>query len=208
MRRVCDIMTEDVATASPDTTLDEIARMMRDEDTGAIPVVEDDELVGIITDRDIVIRCIAEQKQPSDVAAEEILSEQLEVVEPDADVEEAARIMARRQIRRLPVVKNGLLVGMVSLGDIAVKAGEEEAGETLEEVSHGVKPVPQQAARRRQPSPIERLEQERGERKLPSPGRGARQEISNHAAQEEEKRQSKVVPIRHQAKTAKRRRAS
>ncbi len=94
MRRVCDIMTEDVATASPDTTLDEIARMMRDEDTGAIPVVEDDELVGIITDRDIVIRCIAEQKQPSDVAAEEILSEQLEVVEPDADVEEAARIMA------------------------------------------------------------------------------------------------------------------
>jgi CBS domain-containing protein len=206
MRRVCDIMTEDVATASPDTTLDEIACMMRDEDTGAIPVVDEDELIGIITDRDIVIRCIAQGKVPSEVAAEEIVSEGLEVVEPEADAEEAARIMARRQIRRIPVVKNGRLVGMVSLGDIAVKVNEEQAGETLEEVSHGVKSS-RQAAARKQAAAVERLEQERGERKLPSAGRGARQEISNRAAYEEEKRQSKVVPIRNQAKTAKRRRA-
>ncbi len=186
MKRVCDIMSEDVATALPDATLEDIARMMREEDTGAIPVVEDDELIGIITDRDIVIRCIAEGKDPSEMAAEDIISEQLEVVEPEADVEEAAQIMARRQIRRLPVVKNGRLVGMVSLGDIAVKAGEEEAGEALEEVSHGVKGPRRQTAGRKQPEPAQRLDEERGERKLASGGRAARQEISNRNAQEEE----------------------
>lgn len=208
MRRVRDIMTHDVATATPDTTLEEIAGLMRDEDTGAIPVVDEDELVGIITDRDIVIRCLAEGKKPSEVQAQEILSQELEVIEPESDVEEAARMMARRQIRRLPVVKNGRLVGMVSLGDIAVKAGEEEAGDTLEEVSHGIKPSQRQAGKRKQPSPSARLERERGEHKLPGAGRGARQEISNRSAREEEKRQSKVVPIRSQRKAPRRRQAS
>jgi CBS domain-containing protein len=205
MRRVRDIMSEDVATASPDTTLEEIASMMRDEDTGAIPVVDEDELLGIITDRDIVIRCLAQGRAPAEVQVHEILSEELEVIEPDADVEEAARIMGRRQIRRLPVVENGRLVGMVSLGDIAVKSSEEEAGDTLEEVSHGVKPKRRQASGRKQPSPAARLERERGEHKLPAAGRGARQEISNRAAREEEQRQAKVVPIRNQGKTSRRR---
>jgi CBS domain-containing protein len=199
MRKVRDIMTEDVATASPTSTLAEIAGMMRDEDTGAIPVVDEDELVGIVTDRDIVIRCIAPGKHPAEVAAEEILSEQLEVIEPESDVEEAARLMERRQIRRLPVVENGRLVGMVSLGDIAVKAGEEQAGDTLEGVSQGVKAAPRPAGGK-QPSPGARLERERGEHKLPAARPKASQEISNRSAREEEQRQTKVVPIRAQGK--------
>jgi CBS domain-containing protein len=138
--KVRDIMTTDVATATPDSTLEEVASMMKEEDTGAIPVVDDDELIGIITDRDIVLRCIAEGRDATETNVEDILSEDPVTIEPDADVEEAARIMSQRQIRRLPVVSDGELVGMVSLGDIAVKEVDEEpATEALEGVSRGVK---------------------------------------------------------------------
>ncbi len=138
--KVREIMTTEVATAAPDTTLDEIAIMMKDEDAGGIPIVDDGELVGIITDRDIVIRCIAAGKEPSDTTAEEILSEELRTIEPDADVEQASDLMAQHQIRRLPVVEDGELIGIIALGDIAVKE-EEDSGATdaLEGVSRGVK---------------------------------------------------------------------
>src|SRR3954471_16632691 len=98
--KIRDVMTTNVVTASPDTTLEEIATMMKSEDTGAIPVVEEDELCGIITDRDIVLRCVAEGKDPSECTAEEILSEDIEVVDPETDVAEALDIMGRRQVRR------------------------------------------------------------------------------------------------------------
>jgi CBS domain-containing protein len=138
--KVREIMTTEVATAAPDTTLDEIAIMMKDEDAGGIPIVDDGELVGIITDRDIVIRCVAAGKEPADTTAEEVLSEELRTIEPDADVDDAADLMAQHQIRRLPVVEDGELVGIVALGDIAVKE-DEDAGATdaLEAVSKGVK---------------------------------------------------------------------
>jgi CBS domain-containing protein len=138
--KVREIMTSDVATAQPDSTLEEVASMMKAEDTGAIPVLDDDQLIGIITDRDIVVRCIAEGKDATETNVEDILSEDLATIEPDADVEEAARLMSQRQIRRLPVVEDGVLVGVVSLGDIAVKEVDEEpASEALEGVSRGVK---------------------------------------------------------------------
>src|SRR4051812_20957654 len=137
--KVQEIMTVEVATATPDTTLEDVATMMRDEDTGAIPVVDGDEITGIITDRDIVIRAIAEGKDPVETTVEDILTGNLETIEPDTDVEEAAQMMSRRQIRRLPVVENGRLIGMLSLGDIAVKEHSETAGEALEDVSEGVK---------------------------------------------------------------------
>src|SRR5512135_246581 len=114
--KIREIMVSDVETAEPDDTLDEIAVMMREQNVGAIPVVEDDELIGIITDRDIVLRCIAEGTDPTEIAADEIISTELQIVSPDADVEEARRIMSEHQIRRLPVVESGKLVGMVSLG--------------------------------------------------------------------------------------------
>ncbi|MCI0348432.1 MAG: CBS domain-containing protein, partial [Acidobacteriales bacterium] len=138
--KVREIMTTDVATAQPDSTLEEVASMMKEEDTGAIPVLDEDELVGIITDRDIVVRCIAEGKDATETNVEDILSEDLATIEPDADVEEAARLMSQRQIRRLPVVEDGMLVGVISLGDIAVKEVDEEpAAQALEGVSRGVK---------------------------------------------------------------------
>jgi len=139
--KVRDIMTsEGLATASLDTTLEDIATMMRDENVGAIPVLDDDEnLAGIITDRDIVVRAIAEGQDPSECTAEEILSEELHTIEPDSDIEMAADLMARHKIRRLPVVEDGEIIGMISLGDISVKGEEEHASEALEDISKGVK---------------------------------------------------------------------
>ena len=138
--KVREIMTTEVATAQPDSTLEEVASMMKAEDTGAIPVLDEDELVGIITDRDIVVRCIAEGRDATETNVEDILTEDLATIEPDADVEEAARLMSERQIRRLPVVEDGVLVGVVSLGDIAIKEVDEEpASAALEGVSRGVK---------------------------------------------------------------------
>lgn len=137
-----EIMTTDLAIADPETTLEEIATIMKEEDVGAIPVVDDeDNLVGIVTDRDIVIRCIAEGTDPTEAKAEDILSGDLICVSPEDDVTKAAQLMADKQVRRLPVVEEGRLVGMISLGDLAVKKGDDDlSGETLEDVSRGVKP--------------------------------------------------------------------
>jgi len=137
--KISEIMTTEIKKATPDNTLADIAAMMRDEDVGALPVVQDGELRGIVTDRDIVVRAIAEGKEPTTATVQEVLSEELESVEPDDDVEDAADLMASRQIRRLPVVQRGKLIGMVSLGDIAVKHEESTASHALEGVSEGVK---------------------------------------------------------------------
>jgi CBS domain-containing protein len=139
--KVSDIMTsEGLATATLDTTLAEIATRMRDENVGAIPIVDDDEkLAGIITDRDIVVRGIAEGEDPNECTAEDIISEQLHTIHPEADLEDAAELMARHQIRRLPVVEDAVIVGMISLGDLAVKAEEDDASAALEDISEGVR---------------------------------------------------------------------
>ena len=138
---VREIMTTDITKATPDNTLVDIAVIMRDEDIGALPVVEDGELIGIVTDRDIVVRAIANGRDPSTTKVEEVLSEEVEGVEPGTDVTDAADLMAARQIRRLPVVEEGQLIGMISLGDIAVKHEEDIAAYALEAVSEGVKPT-------------------------------------------------------------------
>ncbi len=186
--RVREIMTKDVATASLDSTLEDVASMMKEEDTGAIPVVDDGELAGIVTDRDIVIRCIAEGKDPSDTTVEEILTEELHTIEPDAVVEDAARIMSERQIRRLPVVEEGELVGVISLGDVAVNQGDTEtSGEALQDISQGVK-----------------QEGKRGSQK----GRASRDEMGGRGralsakGKESSGRRAKVTPIRASKSTA------
>jgi CBS domain-containing protein len=137
--KIREIMSTEIKKATPDNTLIDIAAMMRDEDIGALPVVQDGELRGIVTDRDIVVRAIAEGKEPSTTTVQEVLSEEVESVEPDDDIEEAANVMAAHQIRRLPVVEDGKLIGMVSLGDISVKHEESMAAHALEGVSEGVK---------------------------------------------------------------------
>jgi len=190
--KVRDVMTSNVTTAGADTTLEEIATMMKAEDTGAIPVVEEGELLGLITDRDIVIRCVAEGRDPSEVTAEDILTENLEVVDPETDVQEALDLMGRHQIRRLPVVDKGELVGMVSIGDLAVKQGDEQdTGETLKDVSKGVK----QDRRRAQPERTTNT----ATRNATTDTKGtARTGITNDL-EEEERRQERVVSIRPDA---------
>jgi CBS domain-containing protein len=139
--KVSEVMTTEVETVQMNSTLEEAASIMKVENVGSIPVVdEDDDLVGIITDRDIVVRCVAEGKDPSDTNVEEVFSHELETIEPDVDVEEAARLMADKQIRRLPVCQDGELVGMISIGDLAVKATQTAAsGAALRDISQGVR---------------------------------------------------------------------
>lgn len=162
--KVREIMTsEGLATATLDTTLTEIAQRMRDENVGAIPIVDDDDkLAGIITDRDIVVRAIAEGENPEECTAEEILSEELHTIHPEADLEEAADLMASRQIRRLPVLEDEVIVGMISLGDLAVKSEEDEASEALEDISEGVRE--QSGLRSRNLRPQSARRQSSGER--------------------------------------------
>ena len=139
--KVSEVMTTEVESVPMSSTVEEVASIMKVENIGSVPVVdEDDDLVGIITDRDIVVRCVAEGKNPSDTSIEEILSPELETIEPDVEIEEATQLMADRQIRRLPVCKDGELVGILSIGDLAVKTSRAEAStQALREISRGVK---------------------------------------------------------------------
>ena len=136
---VRDIMTPNPRTVSPDDSLESAARIMRDEDTGAVPVVRDGRPIGILTDRDIVIRAVADGGATSR-AVREIVTERLISISPEASTREATELMSEHQIRRLPVVENDRLVGIVSLGDLAVKeAKDRRVGDTLQSISEGVK---------------------------------------------------------------------
>lgn len=133
-----DVMTSNPRTVSPGDSIQNAARIMRDEDTGAVPVVDNGRPVGIVTDRDIVIRAVADGELNRPVR--DIVSEAVVTARPDMSTREAAQLMSEHQVRRLPVVENDRLVGIVSLGDLAVKDGNDKrAGDTLEEISQGVK---------------------------------------------------------------------
>ena len=134
-RSVRDVMTPGVRTVSPSQSLAEAAAVMKGEDVGSVPVVEDDRLAGIVTDRDIVIRVVAERRDPRTVKVDEVASRQLVTVEPEQDLDEALALMARHQVRRLPVVEAGRLVGMLAQADVALEAKEKKVGETIEEIS-------------------------------------------------------------------------
>jgi CBS domain-containing protein len=136
--KISDVMTQNPRTASPNDSLQAVAAIMRDEDTGVVPIVENGRLVGVVTDRDIVIRCVAEGNFKA--KATDASSEDLVTVTADTSIADAAELMAEHQIRRLPVVEGERLVGIVSLGDIAVKEGKDKrTGDTLEDISQGVK---------------------------------------------------------------------
>ena len=136
MQKISEVMSSDVQTISPDATIEEAAQEMRDGDFGLVPVAEDEELLGVITDRDIAIRAVAEGKDPSTLVRE-IMSEEVVWASEDDSVEDAARIMSDHQIRRLPVVDaEQHLVGIVSLGDFAVDSADiEPVVEALSDIS-------------------------------------------------------------------------
>ena len=136
--RCREIMTKNVRTATREMSLREIAAIMRDGDMGAVPVVDDGKLIGIVTDRDIVVRCIADGRE-ADAAINEAMTSELFTVAPDDFVFEAIRLMGDKQVRRVPVVdENGQLAGIIAMADIALETEDErEIAETLEEISSG-----------------------------------------------------------------------
>ena len=136
---VSEVMTPNPKTVELSDTIQEAARIMRDEDTGAVPVVEEGHVVGMVTDRDIVIRAIADGD--FDATIDDIVTDDVVCATPGMTTAEAAALMGEHQIRRLPVVdEDENIVGIVSLGDLAVKEDRDSRmGETLENISEGVK---------------------------------------------------------------------
>lgn len=136
-----EIMTKNVSTVTPETTLYEVAEQMKNADIGALPVVEKEtnKLVGIITDRDIVVRVVAEEKLVRETLVGEVMTKEVFTAKPEDFAFEAIRIMGDKQVRRIPIVdENGILQGIVSMADVALEMEDErEIAETLEEISSG-----------------------------------------------------------------------
>jgi CBS domain-containing protein len=133
---VQELMTSNPRTIEASGTITEAAQAMRDEDTGIVPIVEGDRLVGTITDRDIAVKVVAESKDPQSTTVGEIASRDLVTIDPQQDLDEALRLMAQHQVRRLPVVEeDGKLVGILSQADVAREASPEQTGRVVEEIS-------------------------------------------------------------------------
>ena len=134
MTTVADVMTPGVESTSSTATLRDAARAMREGDFGSMPVVDDDQLTGILTDRDIVVRAVAEGLDPA-ARVGDVASRDPVTVEPGEDLDDAIDLMARHRIRRLPVVEDGRLVGVVSQADVALGAKEAQTGAVVEQIS-------------------------------------------------------------------------
>src|SRR5437762_462040 len=134
-KSVKDAMTSNVKTATPSQSLTDAAKLMKQEDVGSIPVVDGERLVGVVTDRDIVVRGIADGSDPRAVQVGDIASHDVVTVRPDDDLDEALRLMAQHQVRRLPVVEDGHLVGMLATADLAHEAKDKVIGQVVEEIS-------------------------------------------------------------------------
>jgi CBS domain-containing protein len=133
---VRDVMSADVFVANPDQSLRDAARSMADLDTGVLPVGEGDRLIGVVTDRDIVIRGVAEERDLNSTTLRDVMSPDPSYCYEDEDVEDVADQMAELQVRRLPVMdREKRLVGIVSLGDLAQQADTSVSGEALQGVS-------------------------------------------------------------------------
>jgi CBS domain-containing protein len=134
--KVRDVMTTRPRAVTPQTPLTEVAELMEADDVGAVPLVEGDRMVGIVTDRDIVVRAIAKGKDPRGMPASEVSSHELVTVDPDDDLSEALKLMAQYQVRRLAVTaEDERLVGVVSQADVALHAKEKDTGELLQDIS-------------------------------------------------------------------------
>jgi len=139
--KVKDIMTKNVAYVNPDSTVVETAQLMQKHNVGSIPVCDQTGVIGIVTDRDIVVRNIAHGNDPKQTPVRDVMTAQVTTVTPDADMTEVSKMMATNKVRRLPVVDNNMLVGIVALGDVATDAGfTMEVSDTLAEISSPSKP--------------------------------------------------------------------
>jgi CBS domain-containing protein len=135
--KISEVMTRGVECTPPDATLQQAAERMKSLDVGALPVCDNDRLAGVLTDRDITVRCVASGKDPRTTRVRDVMTPEIVYAFEDQDVAEAARIMKDKQIRRLPILnRDKRLVGIVSLGDVAVETGDKRlAGAALEGIS-------------------------------------------------------------------------
>ena len=133
--KVRDIMTKEVTLVTAAQPITDVAHMMRQLDIGSLPVVQDGQLIGIITDRDIVVRAVSERADPRSMTVGDIASRDLVTIGPEQDLDEAVALMSRHRVRRLPVVQGRTLVGVLAQADVAMEAKEKKAGEMLEEIS-------------------------------------------------------------------------
>lgn len=137
--KVRDLMTTNVKWANQDQSIEEVARLLATSDIGSVPVCQGEQVLGIITDRDIIVRAIAQGKDPKTTKCSDIMSKNVKTVTGDTDVHQASDLMAENQIRRLPVIENNRLIGFLAIGDIAVESIHiNEAGEALSDISEGV----------------------------------------------------------------------
>jgi CBS domain-containing protein len=135
-KTIRDLMTKNPCSIEADKPVAYAAKMMRDEDVGLAPIVEGQKLIGTLTDRDIAIRVVAEGKDPQTTTVREVATTSLVTIDPDQNLDDALRLMAKNQVRRLPVVEeDGKLAGVVAQADVARHATDQQTGEVVEEIS-------------------------------------------------------------------------
>jgi CBS domain-containing protein len=146
-QRVADAMTRQVRVANPEDTVEQAVRLMQEEDVGALPVGEGDRLVGMVTDRDVTLRVVAEGRDPARTKVREVMTADVHYVFEDEDLSQVADNMAEQQVRRLPVVnRDKRLVGVLSLGDLTNAGGPQFGGRALAGISRQSGPKMQTAA--------------------------------------------------------------
>lgn len=134
--QIRDLMTDNPRTIDAEKPVAYAAKMMRDEDVGLAPIVQGDRLVGTLTDRDIAIRVVAEGRDPESTTVREVASTDLVTIDPERSLDEALRLMAQHQVRRLPVVEeDGRLVGVLAQADVARHGEDRETGQVVEQIS-------------------------------------------------------------------------
>lgn len=140
-KQLRDVMTTNVQCCSPQDQVSQAAITMKQRNVGSVPVCENKSVMGVITDRDIVLRCVAENL-PATTPIQQVMSQNVVTAPPDMSVDKAAHLMSENQIRRLPIVENGQLVGIVAIGDLATRhPSAEEAGHALSDISSPSQPL-------------------------------------------------------------------
>ncbi|MFL5936092.1 MAG: CBS domain-containing protein [Gaiellaceae bacterium] len=135
-KTIRDLMTKNPCAIDAEKPVAYAAKMMRDEDVGLAPILEGQKLIGTLTDRDIAIRVVAEGKDPQSTKVRDVATTRLVTVDPDQDLDEALRLMAQNQVRRLPVVEeDGKLAGVIAQADVAKHASDSQTGEVVEQIS-------------------------------------------------------------------------
>jgi CBS domain-containing protein len=135
-KSIKDAMTSNPCSIDADKPVSYAAKMMRDEDVGLAPIVEGDRLIGTLTDRDIALRVVAEGRDPETTIVREVATQDIVTIDPQQGLDEALRLMAQHQVRRLPVVEeDGRLVGVVAQADVAQQADPAQTGRMVEDIS-------------------------------------------------------------------------